>query len=345
MFKLAQSVFTRLSKRHLFYNPSEEKYMDEQLFQRIVRQFETKTDKDGNQLKMDSIIISQGNKVFRHSFNEEYGLENGLNDLRSISKPMVSLALGIAMSSGLTINGIPLTLETKIWQFFEGKIRITNEANLPKLHRVTLYHLLTHTIGYKDGILFTKDIKDRDKDTLLDYLFNYDIVYEPGEHFEYSNAGPYMISAMIQEYLGINLADWVDKLLFSKLGILNYEWKNYGKYCAASSGLRMSNESLHKIARLLLNDGKHDNVQLVPKSWIDEMRHPQVLTPNMYDEKRVFPKYAYGYCLWVCKNGIYYCDGTDGQYMIVLPDKGIAVTTFGHQSDMKPITECLRELL
>jgi hypothetical protein len=45
------------------------------------------------------------------------------------------------------------------------------------------------------------------------------------------------------------------------------------------------------------------------------------------------------------KIGTYYCDGTDGQYLIVLPDKGIVITAFGHQSDMKPITEYFRELL
>ena len=85
--------------------------------------------------------------------------------------------------------------------------------------------------------------------------------------------------------------------------------------------------------------------QLVPKDWVEAMTKVQVPTPMMYDEKRVFPKYGYGFYIYICKNGNYYIDGTDGQYLIVLKDKGILITTFGHQPDMKPITECFRELL
>jgi hypothetical protein len=45
------------------------------------------------------------------------------------------------------------------------------------------------------------------------------------------------------------------------------------------------------------------------------------------------------------ENGNYYVDATDGQYIIVIKDKGILIATFGRQSDVKPITECFRGLL
>jgi len=176
-------------------------------------------------------------------------------------------------------------------------------------------------------------------------LFNYPIKYTPGEYFVYSNAGPYVLSALIQEEVGISLAEWVSQLLFKPIGINEYIWKNYGKYCAASSGLKLSHADLHKIGRLFINNGSISEKQLVPIEWLDMMRNPQVKTPSMYDEARVFPKYAYGFYLWICKDGSYYCDGTDGQYLIVLPKSGTLITTFGHQSDMKPITECFRFLL
>src|SRR5207245_4450404 len=107
---------------------------------------------------------------------------------------------------------------------------------IPKLKRVRLRHLLTHTIGHDEGLMFSKDIKDRDQDNLLEYIWNSKIVHEPGQYFVYSNAGPYLISALIQEELGVNLSQWINDLLFEPLGIEIFEWKNYGKYCAASSG-------------------------------------------------------------------------------------------------------------
>ena len=315
--------------------------MEKAIFQSIVKKLQEAKDKEGNLLNMDSIIISQGANVFKHKFKNK----DTLNDLRSISKPIIGLALGIAMDNGLRLRGEILTLDTKIFPFFKDKVEITNEKNIEKLKKVTLQHVLTHTIGYADGLLFSKDIKEKDPFTLLDYVFNYDITHEPGERFVYSNVGPYILSALIQEELGVNLSEWVRQMLFRKIGINNFEWKNYGRYCAGATGLKLLHDDLHKIGMILLNKGMFEGEQLVSKKWVESMIKIQVLTPTMYDEKRVFPKYGYGYYIYICKNGSYYIDGTDGQYLIVLPKPGILITTFGHQSDMKPITECFRDLL
>lgn len=315
--------------------------MNNKEFQSIIFKLQNTKDKNGDYLNMDSIMISQENDLYYHNFkNNEV-----LNDLRSISKPIISIALGMAIESGLELRGTKLNLDTKIFPFFENKIEITNTINRDKLEKVTLKHVLTHTIGYADGLLFSKDVKERDPYTLLDYVFNYDILHEPGECFVYSNVGPYIISALIQEELGLNLSDWISQILFQKIGINKYEWKNYGDYCAGATGLKLSHKDLHKIGIILLNNGLFGGHQLVSKKWIESMTNVQILTPSMYDEKRVFPKYGYGFYIYICKNGDYYIDGTDGQYLIVLKNKGLLITTFGHQSDMKPITECFRELL
>lgn len=315
--------------------------MNEALFQAVVNKFKTAVDKNGQYLNMDSVIISQGERTFSHYFTSE----STMNDLRSLSKPTLCLALGIAMEKGLMLRGEKLGLDTLIWPFFEDKIALSNAANKKRFSRVRLRHLLSHTVGYNVGLMFSKDVKKKDPATLLNYIFNTDIAHEPGEHFVYSNVGPYIISALIQEELGINLSSWVSERLFEPLGITNYEWSNYGDYCAASTGLKLAHSDMHKIARIFVNDGRHNSKQIVPDHWVEQMRTPQILTPTMYDEKRVFPKYAYGYYLWICKDGRYYCDGTDGQYFIILPNSGIVITTYGHQSDMKPITQCLTALL
>lgn len=289
---------------------------------------------------MDSVIISQGSKTYAHFFQPA----DPLNDLRSISKTVVSLAVGIALAQGLTLKGEKLTLDTPVWPYFEGSIQITNDRNRPRLNQVKIRHLLTSTIGHREGLMFKKDIMGRSPETLLDYIWNSDLVYKPGQHFVYSNAGPYLLSAIIQEELGESLADLVDRLLFKPLNITRFTWETYGKYCAAASGLRISNSDLHKIGRLFLEMGRVGNLQLVPPSWLEEMRTPKILTPMNYDETRAFPKYAYGYLLWICKDGTYFGDGTGGQYLIVLPKNDIVVTTLGQENDMRTVTECLRVL-
>lgn len=314
--------------------------MNNSEFQSIIKEMSTIKDKNSNSLNMDSIYITEGNNTFKHNFkNEEL-----MNDMRSISKPIISLSLGIAINEGLYLNGEKINLDTKIYPFFENIVKIKNTENIEKLKLVTLRHLLTHSIGFNEGLLFSKDLKEMDLNKLLEYIFNYNITHEPGTTFVYSNVGPYIISALIQEYLNINLADWVNEVLFKKLDIKDFEWKNYGPYCAGATGLKLKHKDLHKVGLLLKNKGKYDGLQIVPSNWVEMMTSFQVGTPNMYDKKRVFPKYGYGFFMYICDNETFYCDGTDGQYLIVIPKKDILISTFGHQSDMKPITECFRKL-
>src|SRR5687767_7348088 len=96
--------------------------VNDQLFASIVGDLETAIDKESKPLNMDSVIISQNDQVYTHYFKTTHEL----NDLRSISKPILCLALGIALDQGLVLRGEKLNLETLIWPFFEGKVRITN---------------------------------------------------------------------------------------------------------------------------------------------------------------------------------------------------------------------------
>lgn len=319
--------------------------MEENIFKSIVDKLSNAKDKNNNSLNMDSIIISDTKCMFKHNFK----VTNVQNDLRSLSKPIIAISLGIAIDNGLVLRGEHLSLETKIYPFFKDKIKILNSENVKKWELVTLRHLITHSIGFAEGLMFSKQIKDKDPSTFLDYIFNTDIVNNPGTTFVYSNVGPYLISVLIQEELGVNLSDWINEILFKKIGIVNYEWKNYGKYCAGATGLKLFHEDLHKIGQILLSEGVYNGKRIVPKKWIELMTTRQISTinkySNVYDFKRVFPKWGYGFFVYICENGNYYIDGTDGQYIIVIKNKGILITTFGHQGDMKPITECFKELL
>lgn len=310
------------------------------IFNEIVNDFMSTKDKNGESLKMDYLTIIQDDVSFTHVFNNAQEKV----DLRSLCKPIIALTLGMAIDQGLSLMGEKLTLDTHVFPFIENLATLRNKTNLKMWQKVTLRHVLTHSIGFAEGLLFSKDIKDKDPSTFLDFIINHDIIYEPGTHFVYSNVGPYLLSVIIQEHLGINLSEWIASTLFSKLDITDYEWKNYGKYCAGATGLFLKHEDFNKIGMLLLNKGKYYGQTIVPTKWVESMCTIQLLTPTMYDEKRVFPKYGYGFFVYICKNGNYYIDGTNGQYIIVIPKNRILVTTMGHQPDMKPITECLRIL-
>ena len=308
-------------------------------FNYLVDRLCRERDNEGNYLNLKSLMITQGSTTYRHDFQKE----NALNYLWSLSKPIIGITLGIALENGLRFRGKTIDIETPVLQYFEDKIRICNKSNIGKLRKLKLKHLLTLSLGHTEGLLYKSDIEGKDYSKLIEFVLNYDIPYNPGEYFEYSNAEPYLLSFLIHEEIGLNLSEWVNQTLFSVLGISDFEWINYGKYCAAATGLSLSHNDLHKIGRLLKDRGVYNEKRLVSSEWIKQMSTMHIRTPNFYYESHAFPKYGYGFYMWVCKNGVYYCDASYGQSMIIIPEKDMLITTINNQPDFEPMMNCLRE--
>lgn len=228
-------------------------------------------------LNIDSIFIEQDDKLDKIFYKEEQ-----LHELRSCAKILVSMVIGIAIEDKMMVNGIPLSLDTKVYPSIEKIVDIKNENNLVKIQKWTIKNLLTHTTGYESQMMSERFIKNIDKNNLLDYALNYDIPFEVGTRFAYNNVEPFVLSVFFQETFGINLKDFINEKIFKKLDIEEFEWNNYGKYCPASTGLYLKHSDFHKIGQLLLNNGKYNEEQVIPENWIREMLSMQLKTPSAY---------------------------------------------------------------
>lgn len=311
--------------------------MTTSVFDAVIEQLTTAIDKDGNKLKMDSVICSDIGGIRTHNFGD-----GSLVNLRSIAKPIACMAIGAAIDKGLSFDGVALSLDTPVWQFFSQYATVQDEATRSGWEKVVLRDLLRVTLGHDKGLLFSKDTKGLDPETYVDYVVNYPITREVGRDFIYSNAGTFLLSTMVTEFLGIKLDEFVFGYILEPLEISDFHWDSYGKYCAGCTGLWMRNVDLHKVGRLLLEDGELNGRQIVPRHFVQEMRVPQVPAPtHRFIADRAFPKWSYGLNLWICQDGNYYCDGTDGQYLIVIPKCGRVVTATGFQSDTVPVSEAL----
>lgn len=309
-------------------------------FEEIVLKLDAAVDKTGARLAMKAITVSVDGVTKQHHFTPS----DELIDLRSISKVALCLAIGEGIRRKVRVFGKPLSMDTFVYPVLEPYVANLGNSSKKRLQRVTVAHLLSNTIGYEEGFLFRKDIGSRDMGALLPYIGERPIEHDPGTHFSYSNVGPFLMSVLVQQELGRSFSAWADAILFEPLGIHNFQWKNYGEYTAGCSGLCLGASDLHKLGQLLLANGDWNGSSVVPADWIQKMRTAYCLSPEKYEPHRALPKYAYGFGLWITKTGNYYCDGTDGQYLIVIPKKACVISTLGAQADMKPITECFRVL-
>lgn len=296
--------------------------------------------KNLDSLNIDSIFIEQNNRIEKIFYKNEE-----LHELRSCSKLLVAMAIGIAIEDKMLVKDVPLSLDTKIYPSIEKIVDIKNENNLSKIQKWTIRNLLTHTTGYESQMMSERFIRGIDKNELLNYALNYEIPFNVGIRFAYNNVEPFVLSVFFQETFGVNLKDYINEKIFKKINIKEFEWSNYWKYCPASTGLYLKHSDFHKIGQLLLNNGKYNGKQIISENWIKEMSSMQLETPSAYKPERVLPKIGIGYYTFISRDGYLFRDGTNGQYIIINNEKNLLITIMYSENDMKNVTEIFRNII
>jgi len=288
---------------------------------------------DESGLSIDSLYIQN-----KSDLNIIIDFEN-LHELRSCSKLLVAMAIGIAIEDNL------FSLEEKVYNYLEKYI--TNDNNKDKIKKWTIRTLLTHTTGYNNMLMSNKEIteKNLDKSKLIEYVLNYDITNEPNTTYIYNNVEPFIISVLFKEKYNIDLEDYIKENIFNKIEINNYSWEKYGEYCPGCTGLYLLPKDFHKLGMLILNDGVYNNVSVVPSNWINEMVKMQIETPHMVKTERLFPKYGAGYFTFISRDGYIFRDGTNGQYIIINKEKELVISIMSSEKNMSNITEIFRNIL
>lgn len=305
--------------------------MDIEVFNEAVRDFEA--------LNMHYVLVDHGGDRYYHRFP---GVD-GPSDIRSISKTVLALAAGIVADTHSDFDE-----NTYIWPILQNVATLESKVNLPFLEKLQVKHLLTHTIGYDEVLLMRGDIKDLDEFKYVDYVINSPIVHEPGAFYLYSNAGFYLLSVTLQEFLGQDLLTYIDDVLFSKVGITDFRWEKYGNYLAGATRLWLYPHDLLAIGRLLMADGRNEAGDgVVPAAWIDYLKQPTTLTPGVDTPSNpYFRRYAYASGLWLGeREDIFFGHGTDGQTLAIVPHRDAVVVTTAHQEDVTRLEQIVDRLI
>lgn len=277
----------------------------------------------GNSAESIIIFDNKNNKIIEFANDKVF-------DVRSISKTVLSLTCGILINES---RG-EFNLESYIYPIIKNKMNLENKKNLAYLKEIKVKHLLTHTTGYRDLLLYSKDIRESDYDDLFDYVINYPLYHRPGTHFLYSNAGYYLIAITMEEYLKYDLFDFVQDKLLKPLGIENRSWGKFGNYIAGATKINLNAYDMLKIGQLIINNGYYDDLQIVDSNYIDVMQKPY--NESMYEVKRKYiSEDYYGYGIWISERGVVFASGTGGQLIVILKDKNMIIVTTNSGSDSK----------
>jgi CubicO group peptidase (beta-lactamase class C family) len=300
-----------------------------------------------NAANVHSVLVVRGGKlVFERYFSGPDEVDNRkvrnvvfdadtLHDIKSVSKSVASLALGIAIDRGLIRSA-----NEPILSFFPE----LSDMSSPERDRLQLVHALTMSLGQK-WVEATPETGDENNDEArmnrspdsCRYVLGLPVMAPPGQEFFYNTGALALVSAIMRKATGRPLDEFARDVLFELLGITAVEWKRRKGDTDAGGGLRLRPRDMAKIGQLVLAGGRWNGRQVVSQAWIDASMTPRLRTG---DTSRNF----YGYLWWLRSspyNGRelpwWAALGRGGQSIRIVPELDlVVVVTAGYYQDYSP---------
>jgi CubicO group peptidase (beta-lactamase class C family) len=258
-----------------------------------------------------------------------------LHDLRSVTKSVTSLVVGIALDRGWIKD-----LDAPVLSFFPEYADLRNAEK----ERITLRHLLMmstglawdETIPYSDpGNSESRMYEAKDP---YRFVLERPVAGPPGEIFNYVTGAPTLLGAVLRKITGKPTDQLTKEVLLDPLGITEATWIHFDNGDTMSGGgLRLRPRDLAKIGQVVLAHGAWDGRQIVPATWIDESTKPRLNAYSMY---------FYGYQWWLGRSLL---DGRQvdwiagrgygGQRLIIVPSQDIVMVVMAGHYDTSPLQE------
>jgi CubicO group peptidase (beta-lactamase class C family) len=256
-----------------------------------------------------------------------------LHDMKSVSKSVASLAVGIAIDRGLIRS-----VNEPIFSFFPE----LSDLRSPEKERIQLVHALTMSMGLK-WVEATPATGDNDNDEArmhrapdpCRYVLGLPATAAAGQDFHYNTGALTLVSAIVRKVTGRPLDEFARATLIEPLGITGVEWIRVKGDTDAGGGLRLRPRDMAKIGQLVLAGGRWNDRQVVSKAWIETSTAPKVKgTDGLF----------YGYLWWLGRsllNGreVHWAGalGRGGQSIRIVPELDlVVVVTAGYYQDYSP---------
>ena len=287
------------------------------------------------------VVVRSGELVFEHyrsGADQSWGAPIGevahgpdvKHDLRSVTKSVIALLVGIAIDRSLIAS-----VDEPVFKFFPEY----SDLRTPDKDRILLRHLLTMTAGLEWDELRPYTDPQNSEIRMMRSPDRYRFALErpvqapPGQVWNYSGGATELLGAVVGKAAARPLGQFAREFLFDPLGISDVAWSPNIDMPSAASGLRLRARDLAKIGQLMLRRGRWEGQQIVPAQWIDDATAPQIGPADRL--------YFYGYQWWLGRSLIDRREvpwvagvGLGGQRVFVVPALDlVAVVTAGHYAD------------
>lgn len=283
-----------------------------------------------NQMKTEahlvhSILLVKDDLLLVEEYFNKYQWSSK-QDLRSVTKSIRSILLGIAIDKGYIDD-----VNDPVLNYIKDKKPLKNLDK--RKESISFKDLLTMSSGLDcdDWNKNSKGQEDRiyKKQDWIQETLDLPMINEPGQVSTYCSMGGILVAEAISQASGMSLDQFAAKYLFGPMGISNVSWGHTSNKEIIASGKRiyMTPRDMAKIGQLMLYEGNWKGNQIVSSQWIQEVWSTHTKITGM----------DYGYFWWNIpfdSNGktikATTATGNGGQYIMVFKElKLVAVFTGG----------------
>ncbi len=279
--------------------------MDSVALERAFRQAETISP------PLESMLISRGTALVAEQYFNGFDAGDFWN-IKSASKSILSILVGIALQEGY-LDSLDQTIDQFFPEYFED--RTASEKR-----RITLRDLITMRAGLETTSFFNYGRWVTSSNWAY-WALEQPLVSEPGTRMIYSTGNSHLLSVILTRATGVSTRDLAERYLFDPLGIERVIWpRDPQGYYFGGNNMALHPRDMLKIGELYLSNGRYQDEQIVPITWVRE-------STRRYVQSR-FSRHWQGYFWWTDRFAGYrttFAWGHGGQFILVVPDLDLVV--------------------
>jgi CubicO group peptidase (beta-lactamase class C family) len=267
---------------------------------------------------MESAAVVRRGKLVGEWYRD--GSPSTLRPVRSVTKSVISLLVGLAIERG-------------IFQGTDEPLADTFHPPLPAItgpdEAITLDDLLTMTAGFEwdesNVAEFNAWVLAPDQ---VEYVLARPLVSVPGTSWNYDSAAVHLLSAALTSSTDAGTSGFADAVLLQPLGIAAREWElDRQGIPNGGAGLSLTARDLAKLGELVLQGGRSGSRQVVPADWIRDATSVRFTAVGGLQATGTL---GYGRLWWLGQLGgktLLLAWGYGGQFVAVLPETDLVVVT------------------
>lgn len=264
------------------------------------------------EIPLHSLLVIKDDRLVFEGYQKPYG-PDGLHRMFSVTKSMVSLAIGCLADEGR------LSLDDHIIDYFPEKLP---ENVHPYMRELTIRHMLTMRAVHSKTTYKLEGCTD-----WVGSFFTTQPSHYPGTFYIYDTSSTHVLAALVEKLSGKSLLDYLRERFLDDIGFSKeaYCLKDPMGVSMGGSGLMATPMDMARVMYLVMKGGEYGNVRYIPKEYLEQALgrwSDNYIFGQTFEEMQ-----GYGYQFWRTTHDGYACFGMGGQLGICLPKKNMLIVT------------------